>query len=461
MKASRRIHPIAVAIACCTMAFLTISDSVAEAISSPRLSALREILSAQQQSDRQQTLDAFWRQIKASGAPLVEGIAGDQASMLVTVLWREPAQNGFSNVVVWNEMYPDQHHQDALERLDGTDVWFRSYKVDSAARFSYRLGLPAGAAPQELRAVPRPSRSGSVTYEYFADPLARARAEPRTSRELNSSEFQGPRAVPEPWLDERIGTPKGRVDEFQATSTYLNNTRSIAIYTPPGYKAGGRYPFVVSFDKDEDEQRLPILLDNMIADGVVPPMIVAMVSNIDDTHRGAELPYNPLFGRFIAEELVPMIRQRYAITRDPSQAVVRGCSYGGIGSASVALAHSDVFGNVLSQSGSYWWSPAVALNRGDRELQMRELGWLPRKFATAKKLPLKFYLNVGSEEGSSITVANWYFRDILMARGYDVTYRQHVGGHCGVNARSIFPIGLITLLGTKTGRALLPGLSGQ
>ena len=36
---------------------------------------------------------------------------------------------------------------------------------------------------------------------------------------------------------------------------------------------------------------------------------------------------------------------------------VGGMSYGGLAASFAALRHPDVFGAVLSQSGSYWWRP--------------------------------------------------------------------------------------------------------
>ena len=37
--------------------------------------------------------------------------------------------------------------------------------------------------------------------------------------------------------------------------------------------------------------------------------------------------------------------------------VLAGSSYGGLAATTVAMRHPEVFGNVLSMSGSFWWSP--------------------------------------------------------------------------------------------------------
>src|SRR5262249_38199867 len=104
----------------------------------------------------------------------------------------------------------------------------------------------------------------------------------------------------------------------------------------------------------------------------------------------------------------------------------------------------EVFGNVLSQSGSFWWSP----DRGT------ESGWLLREYAATPQRPLRFYLDAGQmettlvgEAGSSILLSNRHLRDVLTAKGYKVKYQEFRGGHEPLNWRGTFADGLIALLG--------------
>ena len=55
-----------------------------ETMASPRLEALRQKLEA----GTVKALEAFWQEIAAQGAPLVEPISGDAAHSLVTLIWR-------------------------------------------------------------------------------------------------------------------------------------------------------------------------------------------------------------------------------------------------------------------------------------------------------------------------------------------------------------------------------------
>jgi enterochelin esterase family protein len=99
---------------------------------------------------------------------------------------------------------------------------------------------------------------------------------------------------------------------------------------------------------------------------------------------------------------------------------------------------------VLSQSGSfYWWAP------GEDEHE-----WLIRQFVTSRKLPVRFYLDVGLLElgiprrhAPTAVAANRHLRDVLQAKGYEVHYEEFNGGHDHFNWRGTFADGLLALVG--------------
>src|SRR5262249_54574787 len=148
-------------------------------------------------------------------------------------------------------------------------------------------------------------------------------------------------------------------------------------------------------------------LDNLLAKGYIPPLVAIVLDNPSQQTRNVELPCNPLFADFLAKEVVPWMRQKYHVTSDPSQTVVAGSSYGGLAATYAGLRHPEVFGNVLSQSGSFWWKPD-----GDPEHE-----WLTKQYVASPKLPLRFYLEVGllesgptPDSGPSQVVVNRHMR---------------------------------------------------
>jgi enterochelin esterase family protein len=145
------------------------------------------------------------------------------------------------------------------------------------------------------------------------------------------------------------------------------------------------------------------------------------------------------------------VRKNYRVSPDPARTIVGGLSLGGLMSAFCGLRHPEVFGNVLSQSGAFSFA-------WDGDGEPIEMG---RLFATAPKLPVRFYLDAGLMEtavspmnrGVSLLSANRHVRDVLRAKGYDLEYREFNGGHECLNWRGTLADGLISLVGTGKGGA--------
>ncbi len=139
------------------------------------------------------------------------------------------------------------------------------------------------------------------------------------------------------------------------------------------------------------------------------------------------------------QELVPWVQQRYHVTSNPARAIVGGSSLGGLTAAYAALRHPEVFGNVLSQSGSFWWKPR-------HETEMR---WLARQYVESPRLPLRFYLDVGRLESDGQRQANEHMRDLWREKGYPVHYNEFAGGHTFLCWQGTLSDGLIALIGNS------------
>jgi enterochelin esterase family protein len=277
---------------------------------------------------------------------------------------------------------------------------------------------------------------------WIADPL-----NPRSfsmTPGIASSILELPDAPAQPYLAQREGVPEGTIVREDIERDPLGAGRRTWTYLPPGYDAAkGPYPLVLFFD-GWGGRKLGVhtTLDNMIADGVIPPAVCVMVHQLD---RMTELACNDTFTDWLATDFVPSwVRKRYAVTDAPARTVVSGMSLGGLAAAHCALRHPEVFGNVLSQSGSYWW--------GGESLGTH--AWLTREYEARERLPVRWYMDVGLLEdmrrSGDVPVmldANRELRDVLQAKGYDVRYSEYNGGHDQVCWRGTFGDGLACLLG--------------
>jgi enterochelin esterase-like enzyme len=89
------------------------------------------------------------------------------------------------------------------------------------------------------------------------------------------------------------------VEKHRFKSAALGNEREIAIYLPPQYSPHAEpYPLIVLFDEDAYLSLVPtpIILDNVIFEGRIPPVVALLIGNAP-VARDRELVCNPEFSR--------------------------------------------------------------------------------------------------------------------------------------------------------------------
>lgn len=176
---------------------------------------------------------------------------------------------------------------------------------------------------------------------------------------------------------------------IKAPSEVLGEPVSIRIFYPPGYAENELLRFPVLYMQDGRNLFFPresfegdtwriaetlSLLDDMnaikriIVVGVDPP-----VRERDYTSDGYER-----FGRFMVEELKPLIDTGYRTTPGPETSAVMGSSLGAVASFYMAWQWPEVFGQVGCLSSTFGWRDDL-LERVEREA----------------KRPLRIYLDSG------------------------------------------------------------------
>jgi len=397
----------------------------------------------------------FWKRVAETGTPRVEEIDKDPQHQLVTFLWR--AMSDTRNVAVSGTFTTGRPTDYAMSHLATTDVWYLTVRLPRGARFVYRL------SPNDPLTMDEASAEQSQATQQ-ADPLNPHTwfCGPKASRFECGSLAELPGAPSQPWIVAHEGTPAGKVEKHTIKSDILKNERSLSIYTPPNYAPSRHYALLVVFDESSYLRGslvpTPTILDNLIAAGKIPPTVAVLVGNPSQEARNKELPPNPRFVEFLAKELVPWVHAHYVVTNDPKLTVVAGSSYGGIAAVYAGLKHAEIFGNVLCQSGSFWWAPDHILGQANVDATT-ETGWLAKEFIKSPKLKLKFWMDAGLFEvdpfgtGGSILEPSRHMRDVLLAKGYEVTYHQYASGHDYINWRGTLGEGLIALIGTESARS--------
>jgi enterochelin esterase family protein len=417
-----------------------VGQDAPNALLSPRLIELEEEL----RTGDFNALERFWQVVSNQGTPMIEPIPGDIDHVHVTFLWRggkDTRNVVFVSALTANFNRDRQLTQDQLTLLPGTDMWWKTYRVRKDARFTYYL------SPND--SLQRKQSSDWDTLQ--PDPLnPRRYVLPHRDRDWVTSLVELPAAPPRPWMQQEPGVPRGRLEAHYIDSQSVGNKRRIWVYTPPDYTGEDRpYHLLVLVDGWLYAKMIPTatIIDNLLAADSIHPLVAVMVEQKD---RNLELSCYEPFNEFLARELIPWVSERYHVSSNPSERIIAGQSLGGLAAACAGLRHSKIFGNVLSLSGYFSWDPREEAADGEG----LEFEWAIRQFAEGPKVPLRFTLFVGLFErdrhfadSPSLLQANRHMRDVLVAKGYPLTYKEVAGGHEVFMHAVTFPHGLLALAG--------------
>ena len=242
----------------------------------------------------------------------------------------------------------------------------------------------------------------------------------------------------------------GATAEVTIPSTTYPGGRHAWVYTPAGYPASCRSAcnLLIAFDGSMylGAMPLPEILDSLIAAKRTPPAVAVLFDNGAPPGRIQDLANSRRFATFVAEELLPWVRTRYAVTRSAQHTILAGSSAGGLGAAYVALQYPSLFGNVLTQSGAFW--------RGNEASDAPTYEWLTQQYDASPKAAVHFFMDIGSREtvgalrgaAPSLLDANRRLHDVLVRKGYVVEYFEVPNGqHSPDTWRTRLPLGIVAL----------------
>jgi enterochelin esterase-like enzyme len=238
----------------------------------------------------------------------------------------------------------------------------------------------------------------------------------------------------------------GSVTRRWYSSTGLDMTRRITIYTPPGYEDSKTdYPVLyLLHGAGGDEEawmelgRCAQIMDNLIAQGKAEPMIVVMpngnVSLLAAPGEGKRGYYKPQFmekgtmngayeGAFM--DIVNFIEGSYRVKGDKAHRAVAGLSMGGYHSLHISRYYPNTFDYVGL------FSPAILPNQNVNSEVYQDIdGTLKTQMENAYKL---YWIGIGKTDFLYKNVTA--YRDKLEAMGMPHTYVESEGGHIWKNWR--------------------------
>jgi enterochelin esterase family protein len=184
--------------------------------------------------------------------------------------------------------------------------------------------------------------------------------------------------------------PHGKISYCYYKSSTLGTTRTLLVYTPPRYTAGGKtkYPvlYLIHGGSDTEETwtkvgRANLIADNLIAQAKAKPMIIVM-------------PYGNVrpkpmsdFSRDVINDIIPYIESHYAVIRESRGRAIAGFSVGGGQTLNIGLTNTDKFSYVCA------YAPYTATD----EFKNNFSNWSPDANVVNRQLKL-FTISVGTED---------------------------------------------------------------
>jgi enterochelin esterase-like enzyme len=299
----------------------------------------------------------------------------------------------------------------------------------------------------------------------------------------NGNYLVGPDYVAAPETKAMDGVPQGRIEQFQMDSkecqrfnpgiardqfgipdpnnprTLIVEThpidykRTITVHIPAQYVPGTAAPLLVTHDGPglgKPDKNLVRILENLIAQKRIPPVITVMVANgggdAQGHERGKEYDtMSGLYAEFIQHEVLPLVETNYGVkfTSDPDGRATLGTSSGGSAALIMAWYHPEWFRRVLTLSGTFvnqqWpFHPETPGGAWDFHAKL-----IPE----SDPKPIRLFMAVGDRDNYNPNVlrdgmhdwveANNRMAHVLRAKGYAYQYIYCLNSGHGVgNARS-------------------------
>jgi enterochelin esterase-like enzyme len=283
--------------------------------------------------------------------------------------------------------------------------------------------------------------------------------------DTNDNFVIGPDYTPAPERQRVEGVPEGKVEQLVIDSkqTHLFNPgiarnefgkpdpanpktlivethpidyqRKIGVYIPAQYQPGTEAPFMVVHDGPGQAANFRTILDNLIHQKRIPPIVLIAIGNGGGDAQGHERgrEYDTMSGdyaQYIETEVLPKVEATCGVklTRDPDRRAVMGNSSGGSAALIMAWFRNDLYHRVLTTSGTF-------VNQAwpfDPNYPDGAWGFHETLIPNSPKKPIRLFLAVGDADLLNPNVmrdgmhdwveANHQMARVLKAKGYDYQY---------------------------------------
>jgi enterochelin esterase-like enzyme len=233
-------------------------------------------------------------------------------------------------------------------------------------------------------------------------------------------------------------------------------TRQVRVYVPMQYVDGTAAPFMVV--QDGFLADISTALDNLIANGRLPPIVAVFVANGGGDSIGSErgLEYDTMSGtyaRFIDTEVLPAVASNaqlkaaypnFKLTTDPNGRAAYGCSSGGAAAMTMGWFAPNDYRRLITYSGTFV-DQQNPIAPEQAQYPVGAWGYASGLIANSPLQPLRVFLQVGEMDNGytmpESSLHNWLLANqrvaaALKAKGYHYRFIYALGAtHCDARPR--------------------------
>ena len=364
---------------------------------------------------------SFWSEIESRGTPLIEP-DGDHSRVTFVYQLKDSEQHACVRGFVTTPV------EGKLERVGLSSVASASFRIPNDRRFGYSFVAdvplidPLKASPEEQRALGEHMATHPPLSDQYASCQREAQLEHSTYSEVELPD------APEQADFSTVST--GHLREIPRDERPSGQDRPLWIYEPD-VATLDYLPviYVISAEGYLNRMWANACIDNLVRRQAIPPVLGVFIDPAADRTIRNDFGFDQAFQDYLGE-LATWVDDNYATTREASHTAIAGASIGGLTALYSAHRRPDLFGSVVSQSGSFW---------------MQSDSW---SMTDLDNKDLRVYLEVGVDEHPTMMLEpNRKLHEHLLAQGIEVSYSEFPGGHDYVCWRGTFADGLIFAFG--------------
>ncbi|HKT44707.1 MAG TPA: alpha/beta hydrolase-fold protein [Gaiellaceae bacterium] len=215
------------------------------------------------------------------------------------------------------------------------------------------------------------------------------------------------------WTHVRTGLDGGSVWIGRIPNRVVaSDHRPSAVYLPPGFTTGRRYPVVYLLhglrgapSEYWDALDIADVADGLISSGETPPFIAVMPVGGPVVHPN-DGEWAGVWEEYVVDDVVPWVDARLPVVATQRGRALEGLSAGGFGAVDIGLRHPGLFGTLGSwagyfapifKDGPFAHASAAYLAAHTPTLLVR------REAAELRRDGVRFYVSVGGNHGDVMT----------------------------------------------------------